>query len=65
MGLFFMSVGMEISGQLFLQKWKEVLAGREGWEGGPRRVGAEVCLCAWWPAACARAVRVPPPLTPS
>ncbi len=26
MGLFFMSVGMEISVQLFLQKWKEVLA---------------------------------------
>jgi Kef-type K+ transport system membrane component KefB len=27
MGLFFMSVGMEISMQLFLAKWKEVLAG--------------------------------------
>ncbi len=26
MGLFFMSVGMEISVQLFIQKWKEVLA---------------------------------------
>lgn len=26
MGLFFMSVGMEISVQLFLLKWKEVLA---------------------------------------
>jgi len=27
LGLFFMSVGMEISGQLFLAKWKEVIAG--------------------------------------
>jgi len=27
MGLFFMSVGMEISAQLFIAKWKEVLAG--------------------------------------
>lgn len=27
MGLFFMSVGMEISGQLFLAKWKEVIVG--------------------------------------
>jgi len=26
LGLFFMSVGMEISAQLFLQKWKEVIA---------------------------------------
>jgi len=27
MGLFFMSVGMEISGQLFVSRWKEVLTG--------------------------------------
>jgi Kef-type K+ transport system membrane component KefB/voltage-gated potassium channel Kch len=42
MGLFFMSVGMEISGQLFLAKWKEVLAGMALLIGGKLAVMAAI-----------------------
>ncbi|GAX79910.1 hypothetical protein CEUSTIGMA_g7350.t1 [Chlamydomonas eustigma] len=42
LGLFFMSVGMEISAQLFIQKWKEVLLGIALLVGGKLAVMAAV-----------------------